>query len=355
MVALPRKGRTRTRVFSHAADVHCAIYNVVVLACYGAAFWLWLHPETSGLDGTWDRVAFVLGAGFLLGWISGVNVGVNFHNHAHRPIFRSPTLSRWFGHLWTFSGGWPAFYWYHNHVVVHHANLLDEEADWTLPRRRPDGRFENVYKYVLCHWPWRYFPHLVRDFQARRGGRWVRRRAFKDGLIFLALWSLPWLVDPWMGLGLWLFPQWVANAVIMGSGMYVQHAQRAEIEDQAHYHSNTFLSRFFNLTMFNIGYHVEHHEYPQVHWSALPRFHEKLRKRYRREGVHVVPYGYFHAAHIVSRPFRTEEGFAEFVAEQAAGYESTPSGVASALTREDVLVPRPRRERPEREPSPTAR
>ena len=96
--AAGRVGKAR-RLFSHPEDVHCALYNVFVLACYGTAFWLWLHPETSHLDGVLDRIAFALGAGFLLGWISGVNVGVNFHNHAHRPIFRSRRLNRWFGHL----------------------------------------------------------------------------------------------------------------------------------------------------------------------------------------------------------------------------------------------------------------
>lgn len=322
-----------SRLFSHPADVHCAIYNVVVLACYGLAFWLWLNPEISHLDSVADKIAFCLGAGFLLGWISGVNVGVVFHNHAHRPIFKNETLGRWFGHIWTFTGGWPAFYWYHNHVVVHHANLLDEELDWTMPKRRPDGRFESVYRYIFLAWPWRYVPHIWRDFKSSRGGAWVRRRAIKDGLIFLALWSIPWFIDPWMAIGLWVFPQWIGNAVIMGSGMYVQHAQLPEKQSTAHYHSNTFLSPFFNLTMFNIGYHVEHHEYGQVHWSALPRFHLKMKDRYLREGWHVVPYGYYHAAHIVSRPFQTEKAFVEFTRDQAQGYESPED------PRKGVLVP----------------
>ena len=331
--ALPElAGRKGRGLFNHPEDVHCALYNLVVLACYGVAFWLWLNPETCHLDGLPERIAFALGAGFLLGWISGVNVGVNFHNHAHRPIFRSAIVGRWFAHLWTFTGGWPAYYWYHAHVVVHHAHLLDEEHDWTLPRRRADGRFESVYAYVLCHWPWRYLPHLLRDFRLSRGGPWVRGRAVKDGLIFLALWSIPWWLDPWMGLALWLFPQWIANAVIMGSGMYVQHAQSAERldlhlrEGRGHFHSNTFLSRFFNLTMFNIGYHVEHHEYPDVHWSALPRFHAKMRARYQREGVHVVSYGYYHAAHIVASELGSDRAFERFTQDQAPGFEAlTPA------------------------------
>ena len=99
--------RGKSRIFSHPEDVHCVIFNVVVLVCYAAAFWLYLDPELSGIDGVGERIAFCLGAGYLLGWISGINVGVNFHNHAHRPIFHSPFLNRWFSRFWTFSGGWP--------------------------------------------------------------------------------------------------------------------------------------------------------------------------------------------------------------------------------------------------------
>ena len=60
-------------------------------------------------------------------------------------------------------------------------------------------------------------------------------------------------------------------------------------------HSNTFLSRFFNLTTFNIGYHIEHHDYPAVHWSELPAFHQRLKNRLIEGGAHVLPFGYYRA------------------------------------------------------------
>lgn len=314
--------RRKSRVFAHPEDVHCVIYNVVTLAAYAAAFWMYLDPERSGVVGPWRTLAFFLGAGFLLGWISGVNVGVNFHNHAHRPIFRSRALNRWFERFWTFSGGWPAFYWYHAHVVVHHSNLMGE-TDWTLPKRRADGRFENLYKYCLLHWPWRYVPHLVRDFRNRRGGDWVPRKAAKEFGIFLVLWSIPFWIDPLMALGLWVFPQWVGNAVIMASGMYVQHAGcEPKSEDAPFRHSNSFQSRFFNLTMFNIGYHVVHHDNERVHWSALPRFHQRMKARLVAKGVHAVPYGYYRAANILARIPRHARTHAEFMSHQAPGYGS---------------------------------
>jgi len=313
--------RPQSRIFANPKDVHCVIYHVVSLAAYAMAFWVWHHPEAAGITGPWSMAAFVLGAAYLLGWISGVDVGVNFHNHTHRRIFRSSFLNRWFGRLWTFSGGWPSFYWRHSHVVVHHANVL-EESDWTVPKRNADGSFESIYRYVFLHWPWRYAVHLYRDFTTGRGGHRVGRRALKELAIFLALWSIPFWIDPVMALCLWVLPHWIGNAVTMGSGMYVQHAGCIpKSSGRPGLHSNTFLSKFFNLTMFNIGYHVEHHDYPNVHWSDLPRFHQRKQQELRACGAHVVPYGYYRAASICASMTDERGGYARFVTDEAEGFE----------------------------------
>ena len=247
-------------LFNRKEDLHCVIYHLAVVACYVTAFWIYLHPERAQIDGPGEMTAFVLGAAWLLGWISGVDVGVNFHNHVHRPVFRSDFLNRWFGRLWTFTGGWPSFFWYHQHKNIHHHMLLNHR-DWTLPRRRADGSFENIHKYVLLHFPWRYAVDLWEDFVRGRAGKEIGRTALKEFLIFLPLYSIPFWIDPFMGLCLWVFPHWIGSAITMGSGMYAQHAGSVE-KDPLHpvSHSNTYLSPFFNLTMFNIGYHIEHHD-----------------------------------------------------------------------------------------------
>lgn len=266
----------RGRILTRPEDLHCVVYHLLVVAAYAVAFWLWLHPDVAGLDGCWPRAAFTLAAAPLLGWIGGIDVGVNFHNHTHLRIFRSAWLNRWFARCWTPTGGWPALWWRHLHVTVHHAHLLDA-ADWTVPRRRRDGRLESSLRYQLVHWPWRTAAGFWRDL---RSGRFAARPALTELAWFLAIWSIPFWIDPTMALCLWVLPHWCANCVTMGRGMYVQHAGCEDwVTDKARPHSNTFALPFYNRTMFNIGYHAEHHDHPGVHWADLPALHADRQRR----------------------------------------------------------------------------
>jgi fatty acid desaturase len=60
------------------------------------------------------------------------------------------------------------------------------------------------------------------------------------------------------------------------------------------------VSVFFYLSMFNIGFHLEHHEHPRVHWSELPELHKRLAQDMVDGGAHVVPYGNYHAAFLLA-------------------------------------------------------
>ncbi len=287
----------RSRILSHPEDWHCVFFHVICIAAYGCAFYLYLHPKVAHITGPWSRGAFVLAAAVVLGWISGIDVGVNFHNHSHRPIFTSQFINRWFGRFWTFSGGWPSFFWEYCHVTIHHAKFLTAD-DWTLPKHDAKGKFENFQVYLFTHWPWRLTQHLWKDLRARQS---LRRRSAREFVIFLALWSIPFWINPVMALFLWVLPHWIANAFVMNSGMYVQHSGCIE-KTPAHpvSHSTVFVSNFFNLTMFNIGFHLEHHDYPRVHWSELPQLHQRLKQEMIDGGAHVVPYGNYHAAFLLA-------------------------------------------------------
>ncbi len=295
-------------LLAHPAEIHSVTFHLLVLLAYVVAFWIYLHPEVAHIHSWLDRAAFVVGASLLLGWISGVDVGVNFHNHTHRLIFRHAWLNRWFGRQWTVVGGWPSVLWHHAHVHVHHGRLM-QAGDWTLPRRRSDGRFENPIVYLLAHWPWRYAVAFYHEIVTTPS---LRRRAPRELTIFLALWSIPFWIDPTMALVLWVLPHWLANVLIMGPGMYVQHAGcMARDAAHPHQHSNEYLSRFFNLTMFNIGYHIEHHESARTHWSELPSLHERMADELEASGGRILQCGYYAAGRMVTRFHDFEGGYRE--------------------------------------------
>jgi fatty acid desaturase len=310
-----RAAFVRWRILSDPQDGHCLVFHIACLAAYCCAFWLYQHPKLAGITGPWSRIAFVAASATMLGWISGINVGVNFHNHSHRPIFTSQFANRWFGRIWAFSGGWPSFFWEYCHVTIHHARLLATN-DWTLPKQNADGSFEDFRRYLFAHWPWRLAMHLWRDLTARRN---LRRKSLRELIIFLALWSIPFWISWKMAVWLWVLPHWIANVWVMGSGMYAQHAGCVPKSDARPVsHSTVFVSRFFNLTMFNIGFHLEHHDHPRVHWSLLPELHERLKENLIDGGAHVVPYGNHHAAFLLAGDDASKKRFAE----QALGYTS---------------------------------
>jgi len=149
--------------------------------------------------------------------------------------------------------------------------------------------------------------------------RSLRRKWLRELAIFIALWSIPFWIDPVMAIWLWLLPHWIANAFVMGSGMYVQHSGCVEkTAAKPVRHSTVFVSNFFNLTMFNIGFHLEHHEHPRVHWSELPELHMRLKPEMIDGGTHVVPYGNYHAAFLLAGDGERRKRFAE----QDSGYTS---------------------------------
>lgn len=298
---MAERGAPRLRLLAHPSDLGCVLFHGATLLAYVAAFAVHRNAAALGLDGPLELLAFELAAALALGWCSGVEVGVAFHNHAHRRIFRHAAWNRWLERTWTVSGGWPAYVWKFAHVYVHHRRL-GHEADWTLPRRDARGKVEGIWRYSLAHWPWRYAVALVRELRAPTTTPRVRRRVLRETAWFALLFALPIVLDPRAALTLWILPAWIANVLVMGPGMYAQHAGcHVAIGQGSLAHSNTFRSRLFNAVMFNIGYHAEHHTHPDVHWSDLPALHGSLATELRRDGVHVVPFGYYRAGYLLSR------------------------------------------------------
>jgi fatty acid desaturase len=92
--------------------------------------------------------------------------------------------------------------------------------------------------------------------------------------------------------------------------MYTQHA--GGTDDERYSHTTTFLSHWGNLTMFNAGFHIGHHERPGVHWSELPRVHAELKEELIAGGAHVVGFGLYRGSSLLNSFFGNDRGWEEF-------------------------------------------
>jgi hypothetical protein len=137
------------------------------------------------------------------------------HNFIHRPFFRARPLNVLFSAGQSLLTGIPQTLWRDRHLA-HHAG-----ADWRL------------------RWSWQ----LVSE-SALVGALWIGL-ATASPLFFLMVY----------------LPGFLAGLALCAAQGHYEHAGATT----SHY------GRFYNRLCFNDGFHAEHHAYPGVHWTALPR------------------------------------------------------------------------------------
>ncbi len=287
---------THSPMVNDRSEWYCIAYHALMVVGYVVAVIVYRIPRPMP-----ERVAFVTAAVLLLGLTSGVGLVIVFHNHMHRPFFRSPAANRWYGRTVPVFAGWSGYLLCQSHIVVHHAHTMDDR-DWTVPRRRADGTPESLFRYALASWPWRAVRCVLAEMRRDDYDGAVRREAVGEVVIFALLWSIPFVVDVRMALLLWLAPQWVANVVLFAGGTYAQHAGCSPMSSQSvHGHSVSSSSRFDLVTMFNNGHHTVHHEMPRLHWTDLPEVQFRRAGVFTSDGGIVRTEGYFELASAQAR------------------------------------------------------
>lgn len=207
------------------------------------------------------------------------------HNHSHVGIFRWDFLNELFGWLCFTSNGIPLEFYREHHVRNHHqySQRFDSQAtDWSSTfgfegTRFPDVPVSKLY-YVLT------FPILtiatsVISLLRAPGSLALKRFVVSFIVVSMAAGYLIW-INP-LGFLLFFVLSWTIVTLGHGFNNYDHHAG-CTMEDD--YNSaNESLSLFDRKLGFNIGYHIEHHMKPGLHWSQLPVYHEEIRPQIGEE------------------------------------------------------------------------
>ncbi|MEO1234069.1 MAG: fatty acid desaturase [Myxococcota bacterium] len=204
------------------------------------------------------------------------------HNYSHRQLFKPQY--RWLSRVatWTigpFAGETPETYFVH-HIGMHHAegNLLADLSS-TMPYRRDSLRG------FLHYWASFFFlvhPALI-AYMARRK-RWsLVKRMVAGELGWLTAVVVLGLINLKATLLIFVGPVIISRFLMM-AGNWAQHAFVDPDEpDNDRKSSIVCINCRYNRRCFNDGYHIGHHEKPNLHWSEMPADFLAKRETYVRD------------------------------------------------------------------------
>ncbi len=301
----------RTRGISAHALRHNEMRRQVVKA----------HPEVVALAGPeWKSAvaaAGLLAAQWTVAWaVSGTNVWLVFlaafcvgqfvihaagalvHESAHRLVFRGPRAKLAFDLLIeaVFTSFSRQLTYQHNHITSHHPHLGDYEGDYEhedicrfFARRKfhlehPAAQRALTVLFMVLHFlPLGFLVEfmLLPKIYARLYGLAPRdpardtgatRPAVGERLIFIGM-SLAVWAALYSLFGFWslLYQVWSLSLFSGRAGITAVGQFLSEHPGDDHDAPTRSTYWWGNLFLFNIGYHVEHHTFPNVAWTRLPR------------------------------------------------------------------------------------
>lgn len=191
------------------------------------------------------------------------------HNFSHRQLF-------WPGYRWLnkvavwligpLAGETPETYFVH-HIGMHHAEgNLPKDLSSTMGYQR-----DSILGF-LHYWAKFFFlihPTLINYLIVHRRWRLVQRMVIGE-LGWLTAVILLSQINLWATLVVLVIPMALARFLMM-AGNWSQHAF-IDSDDPANDRLNSIvcINTRYNRRCFNDGYHIGHHERPNLHWSEMP-------------------------------------------------------------------------------------
>lgn len=199
------------------------------------------------------------------------------HNHHHCETFRSAWLNRVYEFVLFLQTGTTPLTWTLHHNIGHHDNFLDQSADtspWKTAKGEQMSRTWYTLRNTIMMYPsaWKVgqdHPKLFRSFLIF---------LVTSGLILSAL----VLGSPLKALIIFVIPMTLMLFILVDT-TYNHHAG---LDSQDAYKATyNILSPAYNICSWNLGFHTAHHLRPGLHWTNLPKFHDRISQKIPAELV----------------------------------------------------------------------
>ncbi len=194
------------------------------------------------------------------------------HNFLHTPFFKSNGLNRTFSLFNSMNMGLPQIIYKYHHLNHHrHNNSLEDPSSTFLFGK--DGKQEHWIKYCALS--------FFRDGNLKSWKMAVDKGdsfnlCCELGMV-LAFWTFLLTVS-WKFFAFIYVPLYFCQWFLAHLENYFEHYMASD-PDNKYGNSVSVYHPWYNVFMFNEGYHQEHHISPQVHWSKRPEVSRKFQEQ----------------------------------------------------------------------------
>jgi fatty acid desaturase len=202
------------------------------------------------------------------------------HLHVHRPYSSRPSLNLILDFSLGAVTGMTASNWRIQHVYGHHrGHDLPYRGNRSIMKdysavRAVSYSAAAVWETFLSPIAEAFRKGILADVSTPISYRW----AFFEQLLLLAFVAVMAFLQPLTVLT-YLLPWYILTQIITRYVDYLNHYGCDERSANPYERANNSLSRWFNLTTHNFGYHTAHHVRPGAHWTELPAIHAGIAER----------------------------------------------------------------------------
>ncbi len=205
-------------------------------------------------------------AAFCIGAFANHAMFVVIHDACHNAILPKPVWNKWVGILADLPNTVPTAMGFRCYHIKHHSHLGDYDFDADLPSHWEARTFGNSW-YGKAAWMFFFAAFQLARLGRLRGtvpmwGRWTYINA-----ICVILFDITVLIFLGPNALLYLFASFwfsVGGLHPLGARWVQEHFTDDPAQETFDYYGP------LNLIALNIGYHNEHHDFPEIPWTRLP-------------------------------------------------------------------------------------
>ncbi|CCJ30299.1 unnamed protein product [Pneumocystis jirovecii] len=229
----------------------------------------------------WLSIKFFLYA-YIFGATANQNIFLAIHELSHNLVFKQPKLNQYFSIFANLPIGVPYSASFKPYHLLHHKYLGEDGTDADLPTKLEAVLLNNVLgKAFFC--TFQLFFYAIRPV-------FIKRLPFTFlhiiNLLFQLLFNI--ILIRLVGTGAFFYlilSSFLAGSLHPCAGHFIaEHFSLVKDKNDA---IDTFsYYGILNVLTYNVGYHNEHHDFPFIPWTRLPKLNSIANEFYRNLPYH---------------------------------------------------------------------